>query len=52
MGGQPKLIDTVHLYVTVMNANDNEPIWNQCICRVKLLENVVIGYLAQRNRYT
>ncbi|XP_062986174.1 protocadherin alpha-3-like isoform X5 [Elgaria multicarinata webbii] len=44
-GGQPELTGTVHLEITVMDANDNAPVFNQSVYKVKLLENVVDGTL-------
>ncbi|XP_042317567.1 protocadherin alpha-3-like [Sceloporus undulatus] len=43
--GQPELTGTVHLEVTVMDANDNAPVFNQSVYKVKLLENVMDGTL-------
>ncbi|KAJ6661385.1 hypothetical protein lerEdw1_015013 [Lerista edwardsae] len=44
-GGQPELTGTVVLEITVMDANDNAPVFNQSVYRVKLLENVADGTL-------
>ncbi|XP_042300443.1 protocadherin alpha-3-like, partial [Sceloporus undulatus] len=44
-GGQPELTGTVHLQITVLDANDNAPIFNQSVYKVKLLENVMDGTL-------
>ncbi|XP_062986136.1 protocadherin alpha-8-like [Elgaria multicarinata webbii] len=44
-GGQPELTGTVHLEVTVMDANDNAPVFNQSVYKVKFLENVADGIL-------
>ncbi|XP_033010112.1 protocadherin alpha-5-like isoform X1 [Lacerta agilis] len=44
-GGQPELTSTVHLEVTVIDANDNAPVFNQSVYKVKLLENVADGTL-------
>ncbi|XP_053101883.1 protocadherin alpha-5-like [Hemicordylus capensis] len=43
--GHPELTGTVHLEITVMDANDNAPVFNQSVYRVKLLENVTDGTL-------
>ncbi|XP_060630160.2 protocadherin alpha-5-like isoform X5 [Anolis sagrei] len=43
--GQPELTGTAHLEITVMDANDNAPAFNQSIYKVKLLENVMNGTL-------
>ncbi|XP_061442539.1 protocadherin alpha-5-like [Rhineura floridana] len=44
-GGHPELTGTVHLEITVMDANDNAPIFNQSVYKVQLLENVADGTL-------
>ncbi|XP_066480590.1 protocadherin alpha-3-like [Tiliqua scincoides] len=44
-GGQPALTGTVNLEITVMDANDNTPVFNQSVYRVKLLENAEDGML-------
>uniref|UniRef100_A0A6J0U752 Protocadherin alpha-3-like isoform X6 n=1 Tax=Pogona vitticeps TaxID=103695 RepID=A0A6J0U752_9SAUR len=44
-GGQPELTGTVYLEITVIDANDNAPAFNQSVYMVKLLENVMVGTL-------
>ncbi|XP_070797124.1 uncharacterized protein [Pituophis catenifer annectens] len=44
-GGEPKLTGTVQLVIKVLDVNDNPPVFNQSIYRVKLLENTVSGSL-------
>uniref|UniRef100_G1KYH0 Protocadherin alpha subfamily C, 2 n=1 Tax=Anolis carolinensis TaxID=28377 RepID=G1KYH0_ANOCA len=44
-GGQPELTGTVQLQITVMDANDNAPVFNQSFYNVKLLENAMEGTL-------
>nr|XP_056718272.1 protocadherin alpha-3-like [Euleptes europaea] len=44
-GGQPELTGRVHLEITVIDANDNAPVFNQPVYKVKLFENVPDGTL-------
>ncbi|XP_015281349.1 PREDICTED: protocadherin alpha-5-like [Gekko japonicus] len=44
-GGKPQLSGTVQLVINVLDANDNPPVFNQSVYRVKLLENVANGTL-------
>ncbi|XP_032076322.1 protocadherin alpha-5-like [Thamnophis elegans] len=44
-GGEPKLTGTVQLVINVLDVNDNPPVFNQSVYRVKLLENTVSGSL-------
>ncbi|KAL8194353.1 UNVERIFIED_CONTAM: hypothetical protein K2H54_015978 [Gekko kuhli] len=44
-GGKPQLSGTVQLVINVLDANDNPPVFNQSLYRVKLLENAVNGTL-------
>ncbi|XP_026548322.1 protocadherin alpha-5-like, partial [Notechis scutatus] len=44
-GGEPKLTGTVQLVINVLDVNDNPPVFNQSIYRVKLLENTASGSL-------
>ncbi|XP_042317570.1 protocadherin alpha-13-like [Sceloporus undulatus] len=37
-GGQPELTGTVQLVITVLDANDNRPVFNQSVYEVSLLE--------------
>ncbi|KAG8147638.1 hypothetical protein E2320_011867 [Naja naja] len=41
-GGEPKLTGTVQLVINVLDVNDNPPVFNQSVYRVKLLENTAI----------
>ncbi|XP_026528277.1 protocadherin alpha-5-like [Notechis scutatus] len=43
--GEPKLTGTVQLLINVLDVNDNPPVFNQSVYRVKLLENTVSGSL-------
>ncbi|XP_060109593.1 protocadherin alpha-10-like isoform X8 [Heteronotia binoei] len=45
-GGKPQLSGTVQLVINVLDANDNPPVFNQSVYRVKLLENAAAGTLA------
>ncbi|XP_070797114.1 protocadherin alpha-5-like [Pituophis catenifer annectens] len=44
-GGEPKLTGTVQLVIKVLDVNDNPPVFNQSVYRVKLLENTTSGSL-------
>uniref|UniRef100_A0A8B9TBL1 Cadherin domain-containing protein n=1 Tax=Anas platyrhynchos TaxID=8839 RepID=A0A8B9TBL1_ANAPL len=44
-GGRPALTGTVELLVSVLDANDNEPQFNQSVYKVRLLENATEGTL-------
>ncbi|XP_073932906.1 protocadherin gamma-A8 isoform X9 [Castor canadensis] len=44
-GGDPRRSSTVHIQVTVLDTNDNAPVFAQPIYRVKVLENVPPGTL-------
>ncbi|XP_026528278.1 protocadherin alpha-5-like, partial [Notechis scutatus] len=43
--GEPKLTGTVRLVINVLDVNDNPPVFNQSVYRVKLLENTASGSL-------
>uniref|UniRef100_G1KVU2 Cadherin domain-containing protein n=1 Tax=Anolis carolinensis TaxID=28377 RepID=G1KVU2_ANOCA len=42
-GGQPELTGTVQLIITVLDANDNRPVFNQSVYEVRLLESSATG---------
>ncbi|ETE56039.1 Protocadherin alpha-1, partial [Ophiophagus hannah] len=44
-GGEPNLTGTVQLVINVLDVNDNPPVFNQSVYRVKLLENTASGSL-------
>ncbi|XP_044882185.1 protocadherin alpha-8-like isoform X21 [Mauremys mutica] len=44
-GGKPELTGTVQLVITVLDANDNAPVFNQSVYQIKLLENASNGTL-------
>nr|XP_056718885.1 protocadherin alpha-5-like [Euleptes europaea] len=44
-GGKPQLSGTVQLVINVVDANDNPPVFNRSVYRVKLLENSANGTL-------
>ncbi|XP_003782346.1 protocadherin alpha-7 [Otolemur garnettii] len=44
-GGKPELTGTVWLLITVLDANDNTPVFDRTLYKVKLPENVSIGTL-------
>uniref|UniRef100_A0A8D2JNL8 Protocadherin gamma subfamily A, 4 n=1 Tax=Sciurus vulgaris TaxID=55149 RepID=A0A8D2JNL8_SCIVU len=44
-GGDPRRSSTVHIQVTVLDTNDNAPVFAQPIYKVKVLENVPPGTL-------
>ncbi|XP_054574266.1 protocadherin alpha-10-like [Eptesicus fuscus] len=47
-GGKPELTGTVELQITVLDANDNAPVFDKAVHRVKLLENTRNGTLVIR----
>ncbi|XP_004643962.1 protocadherin alpha-9 [Octodon degus] len=44
-GGKPELTGTVQILITVLDANDNAPVFDRALYTVKLPENVSIGTL-------
>ncbi|XP_004643967.1 protocadherin alpha-1 [Octodon degus] len=42
-GGKPELEDTAHLLISVLDVNDNPPMFDQALYRVHLLETTVNG---------
>ncbi|XP_061007495.1 protocadherin alpha-2 isoform X8 [Dama dama] len=44
-GGKPELTGTVQLLIKVLDVNDNEPIFDQSVYKIQLLENVANGTL-------
>ncbi|XP_053253397.1 protocadherin alpha-5-like isoform X3 [Podarcis raffonei] len=42
-GGQPVLTGTVQLVITVLDVNDNPPVFNQSVYKVQMLENASLG---------
>ncbi|XP_061209974.1 protocadherin alpha-2-like isoform X4 [Neopsephotus bourkii] len=44
-GGRPPLMGTVELVISVLDANDNAPQFNQSVYKVQLLENATEGML-------
>uniref|UniRef100_A0A8C8S8B6 Cadherin domain-containing protein n=1 Tax=Pelusios castaneus TaxID=367368 RepID=A0A8C8S8B6_9SAUR len=44
-GGKPELTGTVHLVVEVLDVNDNAPVFNQSVYKIRLLENAANGTL-------
>uniref|UniRef100_A0A8C6W4N7 Cadherin domain-containing protein n=1 Tax=Nannospalax galili TaxID=1026970 RepID=A0A8C6W4N7_NANGA len=44
-GGKPELTGTVQLFITVLDANDNAPVFDRSLYMVKLPENVPNGTL-------
>ncbi|XP_070604706.1 protocadherin alpha-5-like [Erythrolamprus reginae] len=44
-GGEPKLTGTVQIVINVLDVNDNPPVFNQSVYRVKLPENTTSGSL-------
>ncbi|XP_014384475.1 PREDICTED: protocadherin alpha-9-like [Myotis brandtii] len=47
-GGKPELTGTVEVQITVLDANDNAPVFDKAVHRVKLLENTRNGTLVLR----
>uniref|UniRef100_A0ACB8EBD8 Uncharacterized protein n=1 Tax=Sphaerodactylus townsendi TaxID=933632 RepID=A0ACB8EBD8_9SAUR len=44
-GGKPQQTGTVHIVINVLDANDNGPVFNQSVYKIKLLENATVGTL-------
>nr|XP_003477209.1 protocadherin alpha-1 [Cavia porcellus] len=44
-GGKPELEDTVHLLISVLDVNDNAPVFDQALYKVHLLETTANGTL-------
>ncbi|XP_076410812.1 protocadherin alpha-4 [Peromyscus maniculatus bairdii] len=44
-GGKPELTGTVQIHITVLDANDNSPVFDRSLYTVKLTENVQNGTL-------
>ncbi|XP_012499916.1 PREDICTED: protocadherin alpha-10-like, partial [Propithecus coquereli] len=47
-GGKPELTGTVEILITVLDVNDNAPVFDKAVYRVKLLENARNGTLVIR----
>ncbi|XP_065500437.1 protocadherin alpha-6-like [Caloenas nicobarica] len=47
-GGRPSLTGTMELVISVLDANDNAPQFNQSVYKVQLLENAIEGTLLMR----
>ncbi|XP_058671558.1 protocadherin alpha-4-like [Ammospiza caudacuta] len=47
-GGRPSLTGTMELVVSVLDANDNAPLFNQSVYKVQLLESAEVGTLVTR----
>ncbi|XP_037656909.1 protocadherin alpha-10 isoform X5 [Choloepus didactylus] len=47
-GGKPELTGTIEIRITVLDANDNAPVFDKAVYRVKLLENARKGKLVIR----
>ncbi|XP_050819034.1 protocadherin alpha-13-like isoform X8 [Gopherus flavomarginatus] len=44
-GGKPELTGTVQLVITVLDVNDNAPVFNQSVYKIRLFENAANGSL-------
>nr|XP_006135159.1 protocadherin alpha-3 isoform X5 [Pelodiscus sinensis] len=44
-GGQPELTGTAQLVISVLDANDNAPVFNQSIYKIRMFENAANGTL-------
>ncbi|CAM4709201.1 unnamed protein product [Lepidochelys kempii] len=44
-GGKPELTGTVQLVITVLDVNDNAPVFNQSVYKIRLFENAANGTL-------
>ncbi|XP_072812547.1 protocadherin alpha-10 isoform X5 [Vicugna pacos] len=47
-GGKPELTGTVELHITVLDVNDNAPVFDKAVHRIKLLENARNGTMVIR----
>ncbi|XP_039567875.1 protocadherin alpha-5-like [Passer montanus] len=47
-GGRPSLTGTMELVISVVDANDNAPQFNQSVYKVQLLESAAVGTLVTR----
>uniref|UniRef100_A0A9W3H407 Protocadherin alpha-10-like n=1 Tax=Camelus bactrianus TaxID=9837 RepID=A0A9W3H407_CAMBA len=47
-GGKPELTGTVDLHITVLDVNDNAPVFDKAVLRIKLLENARNGTMVIR----
>uniref|UniRef100_A0A8D0UWH4 Cadherin domain-containing protein n=1 Tax=Sus scrofa TaxID=9823 RepID=A0A8D0UWH4_PIG len=47
-GGKPELTGAVELHITVLDVNDNAPVFDKAVHRIKLLENARNGTLVVR----
>ncbi|XP_016157028.1 PREDICTED: protocadherin gamma-A10-like [Ficedula albicollis] len=47
-GGRPSLTGTMELVISVLDANDNAPQFNQSVYKVQLLESAAVGTLVAR----
>ncbi|XP_078248626.1 protocadherin alpha-3 isoform X17 [Pogona vitticeps] len=47
-GGKPELTGTIQLVIHVLDANDNLPVFNQSVYKVKLWENAANGTLVMK----
>ncbi|XP_068506817.1 protocadherin gamma-A3 isoform X47 [Syngnathus scovelli] len=44
-GGEPQLTGTMQIHVTVLDANDNAPVFNKAVYKASITENSAIGTL-------
>ncbi|XP_068062430.1 protocadherin alpha-8-like [Anomalospiza imberbis] len=51
-GGRPSLTGTMELVISVLDANDNAPQFNQSVYKVQLLESAAVGTLVARMNAT
>ncbi|XP_048371989.1 protocadherin alpha-5-like [Sphaerodactylus townsendi] len=47
-GGEPVLTGTVHLMITVLDVNDNPPVFSQSVYKIQMLENASSGTLVAK----
>uniref|UniRef100_A0A8C5F0A6 Cadherin domain-containing protein n=1 Tax=Gopherus evgoodei TaxID=1825980 RepID=A0A8C5F0A6_9SAUR len=47
-GGKPELTGTVQLVITVLDVNDNAPVFNQSVYKTRLFENAADGTLVTK----
>ncbi|XP_040030913.2 protocadherin gamma-A4 isoform X47 [Gasterosteus aculeatus] len=47
-GGEPQMTGTMHIHVTVLDANDNAPVFTKSVYKASIIENSPIGTLVTK----
>nr|XP_040030932.1 protocadherin gamma-A11-like [Gasterosteus aculeatus aculeatus] len=47
-GGEPQMTGTMHIHVTVLDANDNAPVFTKSVYKASIIENSQIGTLVTK----